>query len=250
MYKWPVCPIQGRQLKDVREEDIFGDFRLCNTYRGGGGYDQFPKILCDRKPYCPEEDYATQFVVQLYGCPLNCPYCYVTRDGVLGEHKDYTAKQLVYWFRRSGTRVFHLMGGAPAIYLKHWPEIVDRLDYTEVFHSDLLLIECVYKLRTLKRLAQDNVMLAIDIKGVTPLDFQENTGRRMTPELKNLFWKNFDKVVESDVNFYLTFTNPALHYLERFKNMISDRYGRWALDDHFVIKLVDYEALKDEESVS
>jgi hypothetical protein len=87
--------------------------------------------------------------------------------------------------------------------------------------------------------------LAVDIKGVTPLDFQTNTQRRLTPELKDLFWKNLDKVVASEVDFYLTFTNPALYYLERFKKMLIDRYDKWILEDHFVIDLVKYEALKD-----
>jgi len=85
MYKWKVCPIQGRQLRDVREEDLFGDFRLCDSYRGGGGYDQFPRIYSDRRDV-PIEGLNSQFVVQLYGCPLNCHYCYVTRDGCIPSY--------------------------------------------------------------------------------------------------------------------------------------------------------------------
>ena len=30
-------------------------------------------------------DWRYQFVVQLRGCVLNCPYCYVTQDGVWGS---------------------------------------------------------------------------------------------------------------------------------------------------------------------
>lgn len=243
MYKWKVCPIQGRQLKDVREKDLFGDFRLCDSYRGGGGYDQFPQIYSDRRNV-PIEGLNGQFVVQLYGCPLNCHYCYVTRDGVFGRSVEYTTEELIACYRESKQTIFHLMGGAPAIYLKHWPDIVKRLDEHEIFHSDLLLVEGVYKLRTLRALAKENVLLVVDIKGVTPVDFYSNTGRRLTPEYKDLFWKNLDKVATSDVDFYLTFTNPALYYLEAFKERLIRRYGYWILEDSFVIDLIDYEALK------
>jgi len=243
MYKWKVCPIQGRQLRDVREEDLFGDFRLCDSYRGGGGYDQFPRIYSDRHDV-PIEGLNSQFVVQLYGCPLNCYYCYVTRDGVFGHSVEYSTEELIEWYRKSKQAVFHLMGGAPAIYLKHWQDIVKQLDVSEIFHSDLLLIEGIYKKKWLRPLAKDNVLLAIDIKGVTPVDFYHNTGRKFTYRYKDLFWKNFDKVVDSDVNFYLTFTNPALPYLKGFKERLVKRYGDWVLEDSFVIDLIDYDALK------
>jgi hypothetical protein len=44
--KWKVVPLSPGQLLDVRPEDILNDghFRRCNTYRGGGGYDQFPRL--------------------------------------------------------------------------------------------------------------------------------------------------------------------------------------------------------------
>jgi len=50
--------------------------------------------------------------------------------------------------------------------------------------------------------------------------------------------------VESDVDFYLTFTNPALPYLKGFKERLVKRYGDWVLEDSFVIDLIDYDALK------
>lgn len=42
--KWPVVPLSEGQLKDVNPADILeeGLYRKCDTYRGGGGYDQFP----------------------------------------------------------------------------------------------------------------------------------------------------------------------------------------------------------------
>jgi len=242
MYKWKVCPIQGRQLKDVRPEDLFGDFRLCNTYRGGGGYDQFPHIYNKRTGFS-KIDLHRQFVVQLKGCPLNCPYCYVTRDGVMGDCVEYRTEDLVGWFRMSKARVFHLMGGAPALYLEKWGEIVSYLWPDEIFHSDLLLIEKPYKLEWLVPLRKNNVLLAVDIKGVTHEDFERNTNRKFK---ENLFWRNFDTLVASGVSFYLTFTNPALSYLEDYKEKLVRRYGRSVLDDSFTIDLIEYEALKND----
>ena len=240
MYNWKVCPIQGRQLKDVREEDIFGDFRLCNTYRGGGGYDQFPKIYSKRCGIS-EEGLGNQFVVQLYGCVLDCPYCYVTRDSVFGEYVTYGTADLIDWFRKSGASVFHLMGGAPAMYLPAWDDLLVRLEHNEIFHSDMLLIDNVYKPHWLPLLKLPNSLVAVNIKGVTPEDFEKNTKRKFN---EKLFWYNFDVVVESGANFYLTFTNPDLHYIDNFKETVAKRYGNSVLEDSFTINLVDYEALK------
>lgn len=50
MSRWPVVPICARQQRDCRAEDLvtWADtpvlFRLCDVYRGGGGYDKFPAI--------------------------------------------------------------------------------------------------------------------------------------------------------------------------------------------------------------
>ena len=81
-FKWPVVPLCEKQLRDIRQKDILEDglYRLCDIYRGGGGYDQFINIY--NKRFGTSLTDGRQFVVQLYGCPLRCPYCYVTEDGV------------------------------------------------------------------------------------------------------------------------------------------------------------------------
>jgi len=247
MYKWKVCPIQGRQLKDVREEDIFHDFRICDTYRGGGGYDQFPEIAAKRlNPYLLNKmhgNIAKQFVVQLYGCHLNCPYCYVTNDGIWGRYKKYTSRQLVFneFLRAYGKYrcgVFHLMGGSPALYINHWHEILDILPQQFIFHSDLLLTEKLYPdLSKLKRL---NALYAVNIKGVTNEDHLRNTNNKID---WGIFWQNFDNLVSSGAEFYLTFTNPDPANFDLFKDRIVDRYNEKVLEDSFVIDLIKYEAL-------
>ena len=252
MYKWKVCPIQGRQLKDVREEDIFHDFRICDTYRGGGGYDQFPEIVMKRfGPWRMEKlrgNIAKQFVVQLRGCHLNCPYCYVTEDGVKGRVRKYTSGQLVmqeflrvYGKHRCG--VFHLMGGAPALYINHWHKILDILPDIFLFHSDMLLTEKPYP--SLRKITRPNAVYAINIKGVTSEDYYRNTGKELDWDL---FWYNLDCVSHSVIEFYFTFTNPDKRHLKEFKSKIIERYGCWglsALRDSFVIDLIEYDALKE-----
>ena len=239
-YKWKVAPIQGRQLLDVREEDLFGDFRLCETYRGGGGYDQFPKIFKRRSPSAMG-DFSKQFVVQLYGCPLDCPYCYVTRDGVFGKYVEYTTPELIDAFMSSDTSVFHLMGGAPALYLDKWFEIVDNLPNNAVFHSDLMLVEKEYKVAWLTRINKPNVLLAVNIKGVTKEDFHRNTNRKLDLDL---FWFNMDVVYLSGINFYFTYTNPDMDYLDYFERSLVHRYGHGILRDSYVIDLIKYKALE------
>jgi len=244
-YKWKVAPIQGRQLLDVRKEDLFGDFRLCETYRGGGGYDQFPKIYKKRTSSAIEEaEISKQFVVQLYGCPLDCPYCYVTRDGVFGEYVEYTTEELITAFELSGTNVFHLMGGAPGLYLKNWWRIVEQLPDHAIFHSDLLLVEKDYRKEWFERICKPNVLLAVDIKGVTSEDFLRNTQRYL--DWSQLI-HNMSVVVESGVEFYITFTNPISKAdLNVFKWRFESLLGSDIFNDAYVIDLVEYDALKGE----
>lgn len=238
--KWKVMPVCSYQKLDVRKSDLLagGDFRKCETYRGGGGYDQFPSI-CERRI---GRRAHMQFVVQLYGCSLDCPYCYVTRAGVWGAWKPYTTDQLVDAFKESGQEVFHLMGGAPALYLDKWPELIHRLPDEAVFHSDFLLVEGRYSRSVLTELAvqSNRCLFAVDVKGVTPDDWQRNTRRWFDSAL---FSNNLDALVECGVPFYLTFTNPDKQHLDRFTARLKDRYGPGVLEDSFVIDLIDYNAL-------
>ena len=133
------------------------------------------------------------------------------------------------------------MGGAPALYHQDWYRLVEVLPDSAIFHSDLLLVEKPYDLTALKAAARPNALYAVDIKGVTAEDHFRNTGRKLD---EKLFWYNLHQIIESKLNFYLTFTNPDLSYIEEFKNRLISRYGKWILEDSFVIDLVDYEALK------
>lgn len=248
MKKLRVCPIQGRQLKDVREEDIFGDFRICNTYRGGGGYDQFPAIARKRgliHKYT-KGDIGTQFVVQLGGCHLRCPYCYVTKDGIFGETVGYNVPEVVEAFNYAVTEknvgVFHMMGGAPALHMEDWQEIPVILHPFHIFHSDLLLTEKPYDKKVLWNIDTPNSLYAVNIKGVNTIDHISNTGK---PIDWKMFWENFDKVMNVGLSIYITFTNPDPNGLDKFKETIERKYGELVLEDSFTIKLKQYDAIKD-----
>jgi uncharacterized Fe-S cluster-containing radical SAM superfamily protein len=258
MYKFKVCPVQGRQLLDVRKSDIFGDFRICHTYRGGGGYDQLPAIIERRDTLSVEEGLlsntakqtaeriAKQFVVQLYGCHLRCPYCYVTKDGIFGKTVEYTAPELIKSFSRAreehNVGVFHLMGGAPALYMKHWASIIERLPDDVVFTSDLLLTEMVYEKYILDMICDIRAVYAVNIKGITDKNYKKNTGREID---WGMFWVNLERVVNSGIKFYLTFTNPYLYYMDYFTTKLKRLFGDNVMNDSFIIEIKQYEAIKD-----
>ncbi|PZP71742.1 radical SAM protein [Methylorubrum populi] len=243
---WKVVRLSEGQLRDVRPEDVLEDgwFRFCETYRGGGGYDLFPDIARRRFGYA----HHCQFVVQLLGCHLDCPYCYVTREGVWGEHRKFTSLDLVDAFNRAfaehGTTVFHLMGGAPALQLKQWPDLLAtfraRADERCVFHSDLLLTEAPYDEAVLHEIARPNCLYAVDVKGLTQEEHLKNTRKPFNEEL---FWSNLDKIERFRLPYYLTFTAVSEQgaFWDRFKSLYSQSYeDRKA--EAFTIDLIEYDA--------
>jgi pyruvate-formate lyase-activating enzyme len=239
---WKVCPIQGRQLLDVRPEDIIGDFRICRTYRSGGGYDRLPTIIKKRGMHA-FGDIETQFVVQLYGCNLRCPYCYVTEDGVFGKYVEYSSEQLVDAFlKATQCGVFHLMGGAPALYIYDWPDLLKKFPAQYIFHSDLMLSDRVYTDTIIQNITRRNTIYAVNIKGVTDENYYKNTGCK--PDWDKM-WSNLQTIVDNNLNFYLTFTNPDLSYYDEFVKQLMTTYDKRIMDDSFVINLVDYNALKE-----
>ena len=246
---WRVVPISSNQLLDVRAEDLVsnGHFRVCETYRGGGGYDQFPAIAAAKGVAESPEEVSRQFVVQLYGCNLDCPYCYVTREGVWGAFEIYTTRELVAAWKAAqmshGVNVFHLMGGAPALQLRKWPELLDALGPRTVFHSDLMLSEFDYPLHTLRALNREGVLVAVNIKGLTVETWKANTRKEWD---KARFYRNLAlvrKVLDSQ-RWYMTFTNVSREHQEVFLTAMG-------LEDQasYGIDLIEYDALPFVDSV-
>lgn len=249
--RWKVVPLSSGQLLDVRPEDILedGHFRKCSAYRGGGGYDQFPYI-CEKRL---GERLSEQFIVQLFGCNLDCPYCYVTRAGVWGQSVSKTTKELVDAFVRSDQEIFHLMGGAPALYIQHWPKLIAQLLERcpeAVFHSDLMLTEKTYPRETLQQISPLNTLFAVDIKG---LDQEEHMRNTRKPFLEDRFWENLVRIEEAELNYYFTFTNISEDNQSKFWTDCSKIFGSGFvlkyIGDCFSIDLIEYEALPHVDEV-
>lgn len=243
-FKFPVVPISEGQLLDVRPEDLLNDglYRKCSTYRGGGGYDRFPFIA--ERFY--GKKYSEQFVVQLQRCVLDCPYCYVTRAGVWGKPVLKTAVELVEDFIASGQQVFHLMGGAPAMYLEHWPSIIQELEKRGIgyiFHSDLMLCERRYKQEELEAISRPNCLYAINIKGTDSLEWQKNTRKRLS---QSLFWANLHSCYQAGIPAYVTFTGASHSGIEFFWKQVEHQIGYQVRSKFestsFNIDLIGYEA--------
>ena len=239
MFEWPVVPICEAQKLDVSPEDLLngGLYRKCRTYKAGGGYDKFPFIYKRRYPESDVPNLDEQFVVQTQGCPLQCPYCYVTKRGVNGEAKFIPTADLVADFHASGCGVFHLMGGAPALYLEHWEEILHKLN-GKPFHSDFLLCEKPYAPEVLSQIALYGRQLhAVSIKGKDPEQYRKNTG--IAPDF-HLMKSNLYKLVESGIPFYITFTGMTINDVADFKYDWADFE---VFKDAFSIDIRDYNAL-------
>lgn len=242
MYNWPVMKLCEAQLRDINPEDVLanGLYRRCNTYRGGGGYDRFPAIYLNRFGFAPNLN--DQFVVQLKGCPLSCPYCYVTKAGVVyGDCVQVPTPELVEAYKYSRCGVFHLMGGAPALHIQNWPELIENLEGAP-FHSDLLLVENRYPRELIRKLASlPNCLYAVSIKGWGDEEF-----RRNTDTVLNSLWfvENLKTIVEEGLPFYFTSTGLSQESIDLFKNYIIETFGEPdLLRDMFNIQVVHYKAL-------
>lgn len=251
MKSWRVVPMSPGQLLDVRREDVLrdGSFRKCNLYKGGGGYDRFPEFASKR---IGPGDYHLQFVVQLYGCNLDCPFCYVTRQGVWGAFRTFSSVQLVDVFNETECQVFHLMGGAPALTLPQWPDLVETLDSRGkanwVFHSDLMLTEIDYPVEALNRVNHERALYAVGLKGIRSNTFLENTRKELN--LKRL-WRNLTLLEKVRIKYYVTFTNVGIDEREEFWNEYESEFGksRRLNCDELVIDLIEYDALPFVDSV-
>lgn len=252
-YAWRVVPLSPGQRLDVRPSDVVADghFRLCDTYRGGGGYDHFPTIA---ERVLGEPEHHLQFIPQLYGCNLDCPYCYVTRAGVWGAPVRYTAAELVAVFNATPATVFHLMGGAPALTLAHWSDLIDALDASGkpgwVFHSDLMLSEAEYDRAHVSRASHPRAIYAVNLKGLTAEEHLRNT-RKPWDEAR--MWRNLATLEAAYLPYYVTFTAVDPAHVAWFWNEFSDRFGTArTVEQHataYAIHLIDYDSLPHTDDV-
>lgn len=253
-YKWKVVPLSHGQLTDINEQDIVenGLYRICDIYKGGGGYDRFTHYL-KRKYKLNPNNHHKQFIVQLFACPLDCPYCYVTRQGVWGDFVEKTTDEIVYSFLSTELRVFHLMGGAPALYMTHWVSLIKELYKNMpnvIFHSDFMLCENYYNEGVLKTLKNSKCcqLYAINIKGLTPKEWQLNTRKEFDSDR---FWYNWLLLQELKIPCYITFTGVKRKGLPEFWELAKDKgidINFWK-DKSYVIPIINYNAIKYVDSI-
>ena len=168
----------------------------------------------------------------------------MTKDGIFGESVKVSTNDLLDAFYASGCEVFHLMGGAPALYIDNWVDILKNLDKRFVFHSDLLLVEGLYKPGVLEELSRfTNSLYAVSIKGKDAKQFEKNTG---VPFNEEMFWWNLNELLQSRVPFYVTFTGMSYEDTVEFRRKAKEYFPvsfEKMFKDCFRIDLVKYKAL-------
>ena len=191
-------------------------FHICNTHSS----DQFPTIAKKRGLLHKliKGDLNKQFVVQLHGCIVKCPYYHTIKSS---KPTKYYFNELVEEFGRAykehNVGVFHMVGGAPSLLMKDWCSIPMHLFPFHLFTSNLLLTEGKYDSSVLYTMGIKNALYTINIKGVNSIDYKKNTGVNID---WLLFWNNFDKVLKSKLQFYVVFTNPDPEGIDKFKEKI------------------------------
>ncbi len=254
--KVDIAKIGKTQQIDVEKSSgiVYHDdvARICTVAKGRGSHDD----RGDRSPYRMAElfggrweDYNNHFIVQAAGCPLKCPYCYVDN---LKADLTMGADELVERFisfkaevePKFGIKlkVFHFMGGAPAIYCEFWKELrqaLDRHNLREVvLFSDVILVEEHFvNKRPWEFLGLHHFLLTGCLKGTNPQNFRRNTG-------SDLFGQSLKELQHylPARNFYLTLIGHDQQDLERIYSIVpKDRID--------FLQIVDYEVTKEKMSV-
>lgn len=154
------------------------------------------------------EEYNHHFIVQVAGCPLKCPYCYVdnlktdlfmTADELVDKFISFK-KEVELRFSIK-VNVFHFMGGAPALYCDFWKELRDSLDEhglkEVILFSDVILVENYFTKKTpWEYIYLHHFIITGCLKGTNKENFIINTGfdlfQQALVELKNyIYFKNF-----------------------------------------------------------
>lgn len=159
--------------------------------------------------------YNHQFVIQVSGCPFQCPFCYVDN---LKEDTRVDAPYLVDLFKhfrekvkadyQVDVNVFHLMGGDPAHYASFWPILRDELDSRGfdkvVLFSDCLLVEdMLYDVKPWEYVDIHHFILASCLKGTNWINFKDNTGcdLYMAALFEAMFYKDKSNCYFTLINF-------------------------------------------------
>lgn len=232
------------QMEDVLRSglEIHNDFaRTCTVAKG----DPPASPIGDTTPWILEKRYGhswkhwnRQFVVQVAGCPLECPYCYIDN---LSAGMAITIEEMISWYREFRYRVhelniFHFMGGCPGAHAHYWPIIRQELDEAgfedSVLVTDAILVEeWAYGIKPWIHIPNRTLVL-VCIKGTSFSNFEANTGRNLFP------------VAMRELNHYLplsevhfTLTEPDSRDIEHVKQWVGpDRLNVLTVKEYEVVK--------------
>ena len=229
----------------VSHDDIA---RICTVVKEKNAYDD----RGDKSPYRMAEifggdwkDYNNHFIIQVAGCPLKCPYCYVDNlkanlsmnaDELVDKFVEF--KKIVEPKFNIKLNVFHFMGGAPALYCEFWEELRNSLDNhglkEVVLFSDVILVENHFsKKKPWEFLNLHHFILTGCLKGTNEDNFKKNTGfhlfEQSLKELENYLTAK---------NFYLT----LIGFDERDLSQIYKIIPKERID---FLNIINYEVTKE-----
>lgn len=247
--KIPISRLGKLQKIDVeksgRLHDDYG--RICQVVQSPNWHgDLSPCRMAKFQNIDNFELFDKQFVVQVAGCPLKCPFCYVDNFKM---DKFFTADELVTKFaefrkQEPNLNVFHLCGGCPARYSEFWLNLRKSLDengfWRVILLSDVIFVENhfynVKPWETIRKMHPYNFFIVGCLKGTTKQNFIKNTGgfdlfETAVKEMKEyLFYPNFwISLIEWDVSG-----------IPEILKIISHNRIDW-------LKVIKYEAVKKNE---
>ena len=132
--------------------------------------------------------------------------------------------------------------------MRNWPELLDALGESSVFHSDLMLTEGVYDSDTLRQVSRKLSLYAVNVKGLTPEEWLTNTRK---PLDEKLFWLNWRELQSQCVPSYITFTACDKRKLGDFWKRAEQNGIEISLwdKDWFTIDLVSYKAVSHVDDI-
>ncbi len=187
----PLSKIGPVQIEDVTRSgaEIYDTYaRTCTVLQGDPPIsdigDVVPWVLTKQYGFTWQH-WNRHFIVQVAGCPFQCPYCYVDN---LALNSVVSLQEMVDWYKDfreqvPNLNVFHLMGGCPGAYAHSWPLLRKELDKAgfvdTVLLTDVLLVEELVSGVKPWYHIPDRTLVSVCIKGTSSENFKANTGELM-----------------------------------------------------------------------
>ena len=221
-----IGPLQKLDLLDSECVPIYSKYGRVHRVKKHNGLDAInddsPIRLSDMFNR-PMDSLSNHFIIQVAGCELDCPVCYVDNKN---WDTTFNAQDLVDEFTKfkrvvPSLNVFHLMGGNPGRFASGWSILREELN-SRTYKNIILLTNVLFIENELyanipwTKLELDNFVIAGCLKGTNKQNFIDNTGKDyFDVAIKEL--KNYVKFK----NFYLTLLNPDPKSMNVVYNIID-----------------------------